>query len=103
MKAAQRWALAGVATALAVLTPYAGRLHRVADPDVATATLVGMVRGSATAGYSGTVEVQGRVGLPITDHFSDLADLFGGQTRIAVWWRGDRDWRVDRLLDTGEV
>jgi hypothetical protein len=103
MRVAQRWALAGVATALAVLTPYAGRLHRVDDPDVATASLTDLVRDSAATGYSGTVTVQGRVGLPIADHFSDLADLFGGQTRLAVWWRSDQDWRVDRLTDTGEV
>lgn len=103
MRAAQRWMLAGVATALVVLTPYAGRLHRVGDPAVSTATLVGEVRDSASTGYSGTVEVLGQVGLPITDHFSDLADLFGGRTRLAVWWRDDSEWRVDRLLDTGEV
>jgi hypothetical protein len=32
-----------------------------------------------------------------------VADLLGGQTRLRVWWLDPRDWRVDRLLDTGEV
>jgi hypothetical protein len=103
MKAVQRWSVAGVATALIVLTPYTGRLHPVHDPDLSTAALVTSVRASAATPFSGTVDVEGRVGLPIADHFSDLADLFGGATRLRVWWRGDTDWRVDRLLDTGEV
>ncbi|HEX4473416.1 MAG TPA: hypothetical protein VH085_15715 [Nocardioides sp.] len=103
MKAAHRWGVAGVATLLAVLTPYAGRLHRVHDPDVATAALVAEVRASAKTPFSGTVEVRGNIGLPIADHFSDLVDLFGGDTRLRVWWRSDQEWRVDRLLDTGEI
>ena len=43
-----------------------------------------------TTAYSGTVEIEGRLGLPIADHFSDLADLFGGETRLRVWWRSGR-------------
>ena len=89
MRAVHRWSLACLATA--------------SDPDVPTADLVTAVRDSAGTPYSGTVDVQGRVGLPIADHFSDLADLFGADTRLRVWWRGDHDWRVDRLLETGEV
>jgi hypothetical protein len=103
MKVAHRWGVAGVVTVLAVLTPYAGRLRPVHDPDVATATLVSEVRASAATPFSGTVEVRGNVGLPIADHFSDLVDLFGGDTRLRVWWRSDEQWRVDRLVDTGEV
>lgn len=103
MRPAHRWGLAGVVTALALLSPYAGSLRPTHDPDVSTARLVAEVRDSAGTPYSGTVELDGRVGLPIADHFSDLADLFGGETRLRVWWRGDDDWRVDRLLTTGEV
>jgi hypothetical protein len=103
MRAAHRWGVAALASALIVLTPYAGRLRPPADSATDTADLVAAVRGSADTAYSGTVEVQGRVGLPIADRFTDLADLFGGQTRLRVWWRGDGDWRVDRLLETGEV
>ncbi|HEX3929938.1 MAG TPA: hypothetical protein VHW64_04500 [Nocardioides sp.] len=103
MRPVLRWGVAGLATALLALTPYAGRLYRVSDPDVSTAALVAAVRASAGTAYSATVEVDGHVGLPIADHFSDLADLFGGTTRLRVWWRDETDWRVDRLLDTGEV
>lgn len=103
MRPAHRWGLAAVATALIVLTPYAGRLRPPSDSPTDTAALVESVRGSADAAYSGTVGVQGRVGLPIADRFTDLADLFGGQTRLRVWWRSDGDWRVDKLLETGEI
>ena len=79
MRAVHRWSLACLATALLLLTPYAGRLRPAPDPDVPTADLVTAVRDSAGTPYSGTVDVHGRVGLPIADHFSDLADLFGGR------------------------
>src|SRR3954468_19056948 len=103
MRRAHRWGLTALATALVLLVPFAGRLRPTPDPRVSTADLVAAVRGSATAPYSGTVRAQGRLGLPIADHFTDLADLFDGDTRLQVWWRGPDDWRVDRLLDTGEV
>lgn len=103
MRPAHRWGVAVVATALILLTPYAGRLRPLPDPGVGTTELVAAVRGSADSPYSGTVEVRGRVGLPIADHFTDLADLVGGHTRLRVWWRAHDDWRVDRLLETGEV
>jgi hypothetical protein len=102
MRPVHRWSLAAVATALLLLAPYAGRARTPHDPAVATADLVTAVRDSAAA-YSGTVDVRGRIGLPIADHFTDLADLFGGETRLRVWWRGSDDWRVDQLLETGEV
>ena len=103
MRPVHRWGLAAVATVLVVLTPYAGRALPTHDPDVATTDLVARVRQSADTPYSGTVDVRGRVGLPIADHFTDLADLFGSDTRLRVWWHSDVAWRVDRLLDTGEV
>jgi hypothetical protein len=103
MRRGHRWGLAGIVTALALLTPYADALRPAHDPDVSTADLVSMVRSSGATSFSGSVDVQGRVGLPIADHFSDLADLFGGESRLRVWWRGSDDWRVDRLLTTGEV
>lgn len=103
MRAAHRWGFAAVATAVLLLAPYAGRLQPLHDPAAGTDDLVAAIRGSADTPYSGTVEVQGRVGLPIADRFTDVADLFGGQTRLRVWWSASDDWRVDRLLETGEV
>jgi hypothetical protein len=70
---------------------------------MSAAHLLHLVQSGYDAPYSGTVETHGRLGLPLADHFTDLADLLGGDTRLRVWWRGAGDWRVDRLLDTGEV
>jgi hypothetical protein len=39
----------------------------------------------------------------VSDHFTDIADLLGGDTRMRVWWRSPDQWRVDKLLPTGEV
>ena len=53
MRAVHRWSLACLATALLLLTPYAGRLRPAPDPDVPTADLVTAVRDSAGTPYSG--------------------------------------------------
>src|SRR3954454_4914455 len=103
MRPAHRWGLAAVATALIMLAPYAGHLRPTKDPAIGTADLGEAVRDSSAVAYSGTVGVQGSLGLQIADRFTDLADVFGAETRLRVWWRVSGDWRVDRLLETGEV
>src|SRR5690348_1594854 len=81
----------------------AGRAIPAHDRPLSAGQVLSLVRDQQGAAYAGTVESQGRLGLPLGDHFTDLADLLGGQTRLRVWWLDPRDWRVDRLLDTGEV
>jgi hypothetical protein len=103
MRPAHRWGLVALACALGVITPYAVRARPVPDSSIDAAALAARVRAVGDTPYSGTVEVQGRVSLPVADHFTDLADLFGSRTHLRVWWRGATDWRVDRLLTTGEV
>lgn len=103
MRPVHRWGLVALACALVVAAPYAVRARPVPGSSLTAAQVAALMRGAGDRAYSGTVEVQGQVGLPITDHFTDLADLFGGDTRLRVWWRGADDWRVDRLLPTGEV
>jgi len=56
MRAVHRWSVACLATALVLLTPYAGRLRPASDPDVAAADLLASVRHSPTTPYSGIVE-----------------------------------------------
>src|SRR4051794_284732 len=103
MRPIHRWTVvAGVFVVLA-LVPMAGRAFPATDRPVSAAQLLSLVRGGEDAPYSGMVEANGRLGLPFQDRFTDLADLFGGQTRLRVWWRDSTDWRVDRLLDSGEV
>jgi hypothetical protein len=64
--------------------------------------LLSQIRASSRAGYSGYAEAVGGLRLPLTDEFAPLADLFGGRTRLRVWWRGEHDWRVDAIEPTGE-
>src|SRR5262245_1190980 len=81
----------------------AGRAFPASDRPLSAAQLLTMVHRGYVAPYSGSVEASGRLGLPFDDRFTDLADLLGDQTRLRVWWRSPSDWRVDRLLDSGEV
>lgn len=103
MRPIHRWSLVALAVALVVLVPMTVRALPVHDQRLDAATLLARVQGSDRAAYSGTVEVRGRLGLPLSDHFTDLADLLGSDTRLRVWWRSPDDWRVDKLLPTGEV
>ena len=66
----------------------AGLLHRVVA-----------ARGAA---YSGYAESTGSLALPVGDELDDTATLLGSRTQLRVWWRGDRDWRVDTLEPAGE-
>jgi hypothetical protein len=103
MRPVHRWSLVAAACALVAAAPYAVRALPVHDPDVSAAESLALVRAGDDVPYSGLVEVQGHLGLPISEHFTDLADLLGSDSRLRVWWRSPTDWRVDRLLDTGEV
>jgi hypothetical protein len=102
MRPFHRWSLVALAVALVVLVPMTVRALPVHDQRLSAAALLARVQGDGAA-YSGTVEVQGRLGLPVSDHFTDIADLLGSDTRLRVWWRDADDWRVDKLLPTGEV
>jgi len=103
MRPIHRWSLVALAVALVVLVPMAVRARPVADQPISARDLLARVQSSEDAAYAGTVEVHGRLGLPASDHFTDVADLLGSDTRMRVWWRGADAWRVDKLLPTGEV
>ena len=103
MRPIHRWSLVALAVALVVLVPMTVRALPVHDEAISAGDLLAQVQGSGDTAYSGEVEVHGRLGLPVSDHFSDVADLLGSDTRMRVWWRGSEDWRVDKLLPTGEI
>jgi hypothetical protein len=103
MRPIHRWSLVALACALITLVPMAVRALPAHDQPVSAAQLLARIRASDDTTYSGMVETTGRLGLPISDHFTDVADLLGGDTRMRVWWRSSGDWRVDKLLATGEV
>ncbi len=103
MRPIHRWSLVALAVALVVLVPMSVRALPVHDEAISAPDLLTLVQGSEDAAYSGEVEARGRLGLPVTDRFTDVADLLGGETRMRVWWRNAEDWRVDKLLPTGEI
>ena len=103
MRPIHRWSLVALAVALVVLVPITVRALPVPDEAVSARDLLARMQAGDGAGYSGTVEVHGRLGLPVSDHFTDIADLLGSDTRMRVWWRSSDQWRVDKLLPTGEV
>jgi hypothetical protein len=103
MRPIHRWSLVALAVALVVLVPISVRALPVPDEAVSARDLLTRVQAAGGVGYSGTVEVRGRLGLPASDHFADIADLLGSDTRMRVWWRDADQWRVDKLLPTGEV
>jgi hypothetical protein len=100
---AHRWAAVVASAALLVAGPVAVRAWPADDRDVSASDLLETVQDSLDHPYSGYVETQGVLLLPVADRFTDLGELFGSTTRLRVWWRSADAWRVDKLLATGEV
>ena len=102
MNPAHRWAAVAAGTALLVVGPVAIQAWPAQDRDVSATELLALVDAGADHPYSGYVESQGTLQLPVADRFTDVGDLFGSSTRMRVWWRAPNAWRVDKLLATGE-
>jgi outer membrane lipoprotein-sorting protein len=98
-----RWACVVVlAAALAAAPIVVGRVP-AGSSSLSAQTLLAMVQHSGSTAYSGYAEADGGLSLPVSTQFGSVADLFGGQTQLRVWWRGRTDWRVDAISLTGEV
>ena len=103
MTPVRRWLVVALGVLALIAAPIAVAAWPVDDPDVSAEELVERMRAATDRGYSGYVESVGGIALPVTDDFTDVADLLGGTSRLRVWWRGDGDWRVDRLEPAGEI
>ncbi len=103
MTAARRWCIVAVGVALLIAVPIGLRLLPAQDSAVRASALLKHIRDSGELGYSGLVESDGALGLPVSNQFTDVADLLGGRTTMRVWWRSGTDWRVDKILATGET
>jgi len=103
MTAVHRWCLVALGVLALVVAPVAVSAWPAADSDESATSLAARVRASGEVAYSGYVESVGGLGLPTTDEFSEVADLFGTTNRLRVWWRSSEDWRVDRLATAGET
>jgi hypothetical protein len=86
-----------------VALPVVARSLPVGEEDVSATELFARIEESSSRGYSGYVESLGSLDLPVADRFTDVAALFGERTRLRVWWRSTDEWRVDKLLTTGET
>lgn len=91
------------ALALVIGTPLLARARPVGAPDLGASQILGAVRSAADHAYSGRVDMVGNLDLPVTSRFTDVGALLGERTSLRVWWRGRDDWRVDRLLVSGET
>lgn len=102
MTARGRWALVALVLAAVVGVPTGLRAVPPAGSELGAPALLALVRGSQDRAWSGYVETRGTLQLPTSEDFDDVGALFGERTRLRAWWRGSDDWRVDRLLATGE-
>jgi hypothetical protein len=98
-----RWCVVALGVLLVVGVPVAVRAIPASDSGVGAGELLEAVAASADHPWSGYVETEGALDLPVEDDFSDVGALFGDSTRMRAWWRGSDDWRVDRLLVAGET
>ena len=103
MTRSTRWWLAALAVAVVTGAPLVARALPVRAPDPSSAALVSRMRAAAHHPYSGQVELNGNLDLPVTSRFTDVGALLGERTRLRVWWRRPDAWRVDKLLVTGET
>jgi hypothetical protein len=104
VKPAHRWAAVAASTTLLVAGPIAVRAWPADNRgDVSAAELLATIEQNLDHPYSGYVETQGTLQLPVADRFTDVGELFGSSTRMRVWWRSADEWRVDKLLATGET
>jgi hypothetical protein len=95
-----------VALGIALLLSFPLGITKIVPVRAATisaADLLAKAKASGAVPYSGYVQTLGTLGLPLSDQFTDLADLFGQRTTMRVWWRDDTDWRVDQIEPTGET
>jgi len=103
MTPVRRWLVVALGVLVLIAAPIAVAAWPVDDPEISAEELVERMRAATDLRYSGYVESVGGIALPVTDDFTDVADLLGGTNRLRVWWRGDGDWRVDRLEPAGEI
>ena len=99
----RRWSVVAALVLLVVAAPLGWRALPAEDEPVSATGLLARIEGAHDHGYSGYVESRGTLDLPVSDRFTDVGALLGGQTRMRVWWRNATSWRVAELLASGEV
>ncbi len=102
MTSGRRWSCVVLALALVIGIPLGLRALPADGNPITAAALLDKIQGSRDVSYSGYIETLGTLQLPVADDFTDVGELFGERTRMRVWWRDAEEWRVAKLLATGE-
>ena len=97
-----RWLVVALGIALLASLPAAIAAVPTGRNAATAASMLTAIQHSADASYTGYAEASGGLALPVTSQFNSIADLFGGQTQLRVWWGGPTRWRVDTVTATGE-
>lgn len=103
MRQRGRWTVVAAGTATLLAVPLVLRTLPVDASRIGARQLLARIVASGSVGYAGYAQSQGGLALPVSaGDFSVIDDLFGGTSRLRVWWRGTHDWRVDSIGLTGE-
>ncbi|MDT0259829.1 hypothetical protein [Jatrophihabitans lederbergiae] len=103
MTSPRRWLVVLAGIAVLVALPSAVGALPSHTPELSASQLLTRIQHSASTPYSGYAQSTGGLSLPVTNQFSSIADLFGGQSQLRVWWRSTDDWRVDSVGIAGET
>lgn len=98
-----RWCVVAALAIAVIGAPLVVRALPTEDEAISATALLERVDAARDAPYEGYVETRGSLDLPVADRFTDVGALLGEQTRLRVWWRDAEDWRVDKLLVSGET
>lgn len=100
---ARRWLTVAVALSALLWLPWTvGHLPRPGNK-LSAGELLTRIQHSTGVSFSGYAESVGALALPVTSQVNGLDNLLGGRTSMRVWWRADRDWRVDQISAFGET
>lgn len=103
MVPAARWLVVAVVAVALAAVPTLVRAIPPSGSNIGAVALAGRMRAAQDLGWSGEVSSQGSLSVPLTSSaFSSVARLLGSSSDLRVWWRGGSQWRVDRMLSTGE-
>jgi hypothetical protein len=97
-----RWLVVVGALVLLASLPAAIGALPVTRTVQASAALLSKIESSRVTPYAGYAESSGGLALPVTRQFDSIANLFGGRSRMRVWWRSATDWRLDTVDLFGE-
>lgn len=96
-----RLAAVALVLLLAVGVPRALSVRSAPGPAVSTADLLQRIHHAEDLPYSGYVEAEGGLRLPMAHPFSEFVAMSSASSRLRVWWQDAATWRVDLLEPHG--